>query len=525
MLERRLQDLWINLQGKKAHMPHFLSEVRIDGLRGIHDLVVPLDYPVSVIAGENASGKSTVLFAAACAYKVPGAKPKDYVPSTFFPDYSPAFGERRDEEGAVQIGYAYSTPGGSLSMQWGRSESGRRWNRSFFGRKQAKQPERPVYVRTLSNLSNPSEVRSVLQLSMQQVSEEPMNAAQIDFAQKILMSFPYSEVVKLLKPSDNSKTLLFASRNDGAAYSEFHMAAGERALLHMAHSVSQIKDALVLIDEIEAGLHPWVQRLLMLQLQQLALRNNLQVLVTTHSQAVLETVPSSGRIFLQRTDQGNVRSVPPYQDIIQHALYGRADTIIMNVLCEDQTAADIISGVVDYIALEDKIERSAIRIGRDTGADEFPTHIKAFRKFNLLYSFVFVLDGDQKDGTAASKMREAAESSIQIAYLPGEGSPEEWIWNCLEARGEEFAGSLRVSIDTLMQEIQRINSIYYSASDSRSSIFKAKINGLKEVLGQMTLCRDVAYAEAQRPDSELRPLMEELRATLVRGRLDASPLG
>ena len=32
---------------------------------------------------------------------------------------------------------------------------------SFLGRKNATQPERPVYLRMLSNLSNPSEVRGV----------------------------------------------------------------------------------------------------------------------------------------------------------------------------------------------------------------------------------------------------------------------------------------------------------------------------------------------------------------------------
>ena len=85
MLERRLKDLWERLQGKKPHMQHFLEGIRLDGIRGIDDLRVVFDYPVSVIAGGNASGKSTVLFAAACAYKDPEAGVKDFVPSTLFP--------------------------------------------------------------------------------------------------------------------------------------------------------------------------------------------------------------------------------------------------------------------------------------------------------------------------------------------------------------------------------------------------------------------------------------------------------
>ena len=74
MIERRLKALWERLQGKKPHLPHFLTEIHLQGIRGIDDLRVVFDYPVSVIAGGNASGKSTVLFAAACAYKVPGAR-------------------------------------------------------------------------------------------------------------------------------------------------------------------------------------------------------------------------------------------------------------------------------------------------------------------------------------------------------------------------------------------------------------------------------------------------------------------
>lgn len=96
MIERRLRDLWERLQGKKPHLPHFLAEIHLEGIRGIEDVRIKLDYPVSVIAGGNASGKSTVLFAAACAYKVPGAGVKDFVPSTLFPDYRPKVGQREN---------------------------------------------------------------------------------------------------------------------------------------------------------------------------------------------------------------------------------------------------------------------------------------------------------------------------------------------------------------------------------------------------------------------------------------------
>ena len=224
MLERRFASLWGQLQGKKPHFPHFLTDVRLNGIRGIDDLRVRFDYPVSVIAGGNASGKSTVLFAAACAYNVPGAGVRDFVPSTLFPYYHPKAGAREDDKGEITIEFDYLTPDGRLSM---RLRRGKDWGRGFFGRKGASQPKRRVYLRTLSNLSNPAEVRGVLNMSrlISAPQETHLTASQIEFAQRML-PFRYEEVVAL---SSGRKNLLFAAQESGAAYSELHMAAGERA--------------------------------------------------------------------------------------------------------------------------------------------------------------------------------------------------------------------------------------------------------------------------------------------------------
>ena len=38
MIERRFGDLWQQLQGKKPHLPHFLAEIHLRGIRGVDDL-------------------------------------------------------------------------------------------------------------------------------------------------------------------------------------------------------------------------------------------------------------------------------------------------------------------------------------------------------------------------------------------------------------------------------------------------------------------------------------------------------
>ena len=542
MIERRFAKLWQQLQGKKPHLPHFLAEVSIDGIRGINDLRVGFDYPVSVIAGGNASGKSTVLFAAACAYKVPGAGVRDFVPSTLFPDYrlrvgarqAPSgatraslprrtlfpdyrpVGERQDGRPKTTIEFQYATPEGRRAMRWQRSKA---WSRNFLGRRGGKQPERPVYLRTLSNLSNPSEVRSVLGMSQLRVApaESPLTALQVDFAQRML-PFDYATVVRL---SSGAKSLLFAEQASGAAYSELHMAAGERAVLRLAAEIAQLRDALVLIDEVEAGLHPWVQQLLMLQLQQLALLNNLQVLVTTHSPVVLECVPENGRVFLERDESGKVAVVPAYRDLVQDALYGRSDESL-NVLCEDDAAEGILQGVLDDLLPKHRVRRESVRIGRDTGANEFPAHATAFRKFGQIESFVFVLDGDKRDSRIASEIRSRAQrDDVPVFYLPGDQAPEMWVWQGLGGEGQPaLAEALGIELGELKARMERLNAVFDSASDSPQNIAKTKMQGLAEALERdvAEVCRVVARRETQNEASDIQPLARNLEEALSRWR-------
>lgn len=514
MVEQRFRRLTEQLQGKKPYMPHFLSEVRLEGIRGIDDLRVVFDYPVSVIAGGNATGKSTVLFATACAYRVPGAGPRDFVPSTLFPGYYPKAGDREDEKREVIIEFDYSTPNGRLPMRWRRTKKG--WNRSFLGRKGASQPERPVYIRTLSNLSNPSEVRGVLSMSnlSHPPQEERLTASQIEFAHQML-PFRYAEVVEL---SGGSKNLLFASQQSGAAYSEFHMAAGERAILRLSQQIAQLNGALVLVDEIEAGLHPWVQQLLMLQLQQLALRNDLQIIVTSHSPIVLDSVPANGRIFLDRDETGKVTVRPAYHDIVQDALYGRLNDTL-NLLCEDDAAEGILLGVFDYLLPKQGVKPDSVRIGRDTGAEEFPAHALAFRKFGQIQGFTFVLDGDKRNTDIQDRIHAGARREVPVLYLPGENAPEIWVWGRLSAN-QSAATALGIGLPELSSHINQLNQLFDSASDPPSQIAKTKLHNLANRLHRTSpeVCRVLARLEANLQESDIQPLVEGLESSLLNWR-------
>ena len=510
MIQKKLQKVWRQLQGKKPQMPQFLALLRLRGIRGIQDLQVTLDYPVSVIAGENGSGKSTVLFAAACAYKVPGAGRRDFVPSSLFPDYSPKYGVYADDKSEATIDFDYATPEGYQAMRWRRAKG---WTRSFPGRRSVAQPERSVYLRTLSNLSNPSEVRGVLSMSRAKSApqETPMTAAQIRFAEGSL-PFRYSGVVDLTSPG---KRLLFAGQKTGPNYSELHMAAGERAILRLSKEIAQLDGALILIDEVEAGLHPWVQQLLMLHLQELALRHDLQVIVTSHSPTVLDSVPQQGRIFLERDQHGEVRVRAAYHDVIQNALYGRSVNAL-NVLCEDEASEGILQGVLDYLLPRLQINPQAVRIGRDAGGEEFPMHAAAFRKFGQIDTFVFVLDGDKTATPLEGKIQRAAGGDVPVYFLPGLEGPESWVWKQVRTSSADELGGLGIASPDLHTEMDRLEAVYAAASNDSAEVAKAKLYGLSEILDRRLpdLCRVVARVEAGRSASDIQPLVENLKSSL-----------
>ena len=532
MTDRKLRNLWDALQGRLPYMQDFLTEVRLGGadylinmrnassdaplslfqrggVRGIHDLRVRFNYPVSVIAGESGSGKSTVLFAAACAYRVPGAGRREFVPSVLFPDYQPKQGTHGDKGAETVLQYEYSTSDGQRSMMWKRTTKG--WDRSFLGRPGASQPERQVYLRTLGNLTNPSELLGILGMArIKSASQElPLTASQIEFAQRLL-PFKYSEVIKL-SGDRRKENLLVVTQENGAAYSEFHMAAGERAILRLSQDIAQAKGALVLIDEVEASLHPSAQKFLMLELQQLALRNDLQIIVTTHSPVVLDSVPQIGRIFLARNEEGEVSVHPPYRDLIQDVLYGRSDEKFQ-LLCEDEMADSLLQGVFDIIIPRLNARRGSIRIGRDMGAEEFPMYAKALERFGQVQNFIFVSDGDRRGTNLEQIIQKNTRHKARVVFLPGEDAPEVWVWKKLKDSSDLWVKELGIAPGDFSQQMSYLNSLYGAATDSDSNIAKAKLRGLSEVVGRSDtdICRMIARREAGRKESDIQPLVENL---------------
>lgn len=473
-----------------------LRAVIIRHLRGIRDLRVPFNYPVCVLAGPNGCGKSTVLFSCASAYRDPARGPREFVPTSLFPNFIDPGGRGvSDAVDATEVEFDYVHEGAAYAMVWRRGKS---WNRSFLGRKGGRQPERSVYLRTLANLTNPSEVRGLLQLARKPFETREISADLLVFAHRILPR----EYRRLSLIRSGLRDLLFAEVADGskAGYSEFHMSSGERAVLRISQDISSLEGALVLIDEVEAGLHPFTQQQTMLELQRLALRRRLQIVVASHSPVVLDSVPPEARIFLDRDpESAEVVLAPAYRDIFQKALYGQSQDRL-SILCEEEAAEALIRGVLDVLNPRLGLRHDDFVVGRNTGKNEFPGHVRTLGKFGRLRDFVMILDGDSR--TVESAIRSAAEghgAQVRPLFLPGEGSPENWTWRVLVRRTGDHAEALglaRVDLERRMAEIERVTEGAVQQGDRA----KARLAALAGELDRQPaeVVRRVGAGEAER---------------------------
>ena len=496
LIARELREVWDALRASNGHREDALTAVRIRKLRGIWDIRISLEYPVSVLAGPNGCGKSTVLFACACAYRVPGESPRDFTPGNLFPNFtSRQQAVSSDAPQQTELEFQYLHHGNDLSMTWRRRRS---WTRRFSSQNRGTQPERQVYLRTLANLTNPSEVRSVLQLGRKHVETRTLEPDLLIFADRIL-PWRYRNLTLV---SGRTSDLLFAEMEDigETRYSEFHMSSGERSILRISKDISVLENALVLIDEIDTGLHPYTQQQAMLELQRSALRQGLQIVVASHSPVVLDSVPPEARIFLDRDDEtGQVRRAPAYRDIFQKALYGTSQDQLC-ILCEDAVAEGVIRGVFDVLNVELGLLHGDVVIGRDTGRDEFSGHVRTLAKFNKLSGFILVLDGDSR--ALEERLQAVAERhgrAVQLLFLPGDGPPEQWLWERVRTRPDEYAARLGLTgadMQKTMKDLERL----FDGSVRQQDVAKVSITALADRLERTVpeVARIVGQREAEK---------------------------
>ena len=391
-----------------ANFGAVLRSINIHGFRGIADLTVEFEFPVTVIAGLNGAGKSTVSQISLSAYKKPSTatKYKRFYIRDFFPksvvDPTPFI-----DDAFVKFRYETDNPEKPQELTVSRKKS--EWS----GYK--RQPERQCFYVGFTMYIPKVERKDVsiyrgksIELSARRnVSEETRS-----IVQKILGQ-PYDNLYFQDVHHRQRHAELGIAVRGGQRYSENNMGFGEGRVLYLVDLLETAPEqSLFVVEEPETALHEYAQYEIAKYFLEVCSRRHHQIILTTHSMQVIDALPNEARLFLARGDTGvSVQSglgLPRIRAILS-AGYKRDFLVFV----EDEFAKALLQEIIRKV---DKELLDAIDIKPVGNTDDVKKAVY-FTRTTLGKACAGVLDGDMNP-----------DSTSNIFTLPGNEAPEKEVY-------------------------------------------------------------------------------------------------
>lgn len=410
----------------------FLKKVTITA-RAFQDKSIVFNFPVTAIVGINGGGKTTVLGAAACAYKT-------IKPSLFFTKSGRFDSSMQNWKFEYELIDKKIKPSDAIRRSAKFTHS--RWSRSGL--------EREVAVFGVSRTVPANERPELNRCASQKFDVSPENIDKINSGvAKAVASILDKDISKfsfLRVDSSGRVTLLAGQTPIGKAYSEFHFGAGESSIIRMAIKLETIaENSLVLIEEIENGLHPVATIRMVEYLIDLAQRRKIQVIFTTHSNDALKPLPDkaiwaavNSNLYQGKLEISSLR-----------AITGEIDSKLV-IFVEDNFAKIWVEGILRSLP---NLAMDAISVHAMEGdGTAVKVHLSHNEDPSVDQVSVCLIDGDS--------LKQENEDKL-IYRLPGE-SPESYIYDKVWEKLDELVGELAVSLLRRYEEQQKIAEIIRS---------------------------------------------------------------
>lgn len=425
----------IRRQFSEGQWKKFIKSITIKNIHGWTGQRIDFNFPVCAIVGENGIGKSTFLKAAACAYN-------NTCGPTFYPSkmYVKTQWDNNSIDGAY-IEYVIQEGDRTRPTHWKKTND---WGYT----PKTSKPKRSVFFLDVSRTLPLDATAGYAKIAKQSVSE---NQGNVMLSDESLEGISYvlgrSYVAARFTSTDiDPKKEVGILTNTFGEVSQFHQGAGEDATLDLFKLLQRIPmNSLLIIDEVEASLHPAAQRRLVRYLLKVARIKKLQIILSTHSNNVLDEIPPEGRIMLLQM-QNNKEIL--YGVSSKFALSSIDDSLHPEVFVfvEDDEAETIVNEIVKKKDNSGRVlSRISVKpIGSYAVVD---TVARLICENTLPYRGIAIVDGDRIN-------------DCQFCHLsiPGTDAPEKQIikdlknrnWDNLDNRFGMGAGSLFQILDDSM---------------------------------------------------------------------------
>lgn len=459
-------------------------------MRGLTSFKMYFNYPITAVSGKNGSGKSTLLALACCGYhnRKAGFKPPNRRQSYYtFADFFIQHSEDLPPEGIkIFYGIAHdnwrSAPSG-VALQLRKKNKGGKWN------DYSKRIGKDVVFLGIERIVPHNEKSQSKSYSRYFSSRGGQGwEDRVKEAVGRVLGKKYDN----FKFVTHSKYRLPIVSCRGESYSGFNMGAGENALFEMfaiMHAVSE--GALIVVDEIELGLHAEAQIKFINELKKLCLERKLQVICTTHSRYVFDELPDDARFFIDNVNGSTVVTDSISPDYAFSKLSSKCSNEL-HVLVEDKVAKAILMA-----ALPGSV-RSRVTVEVIGSAPALSRQLAANYMRETQSPMIVVFDGDQKNlesfniGHALSMAEPDDKSKFKdwvmerVYYLPSETWPESW----LVQKGVESIGDVSKAFRICEGEMSDILGRGSEAGKHKELSEIGRLAGLseQEVLNRLSLC-------------------------------------
>ena len=506
--ERKLLNWWKS----SNDFPYpILKQIAIKGktgLRGIRDLSIEFKYPLTVICGKNGVGKTTILALAALAYHSPKGhypinalrKPRRRENFTYYTFRDFFFKGPNDPDiTGIEISWKYWD--GKEKKILRIVKQSKKWMHY------ERRPKRPVHYLGMIR-AIPAQEYKILRSrfgSSKRIKKKDVDSTYLVLFKNV-MSQSYTNATIL-----STKDVSIRSVNLGNdKYTSFNMGTGEDAALYILDVISRTPNgALIVIDEIEIGLHPEAQIRLAKVLQKIMLKKKLQIIVSTHSEYFIDAVPRIARVLIQKGGPHHNPIHGPTTRLAIGAMKGSQEPELI-IYCEDGVAENLIRQALDS-AIRKRVK--IVPVGSDSELiNQAIAHIRAgFREL-----LIIVWDGDVKNKKRDLKKwigridNEIDLTKINITFMPGNQKPEDWILTQLD--NEEVVKFLKSELQCNEEaEVRELIAQLKSLSNSKDIFFEfSKHSGLDINESKQILAKSV-IRQSEKPLSQI---VEDIRSVL-----------
>jgi hypothetical protein len=239
-----------------------------------------------------------------------------------------------------------------------------------------------------------------------------------------IFSMPHNIQIYEIGSHVNKKAFLIESpSNDG--YSSYNAASGEESVLNILQEIIESPtNSLILIDEIEAGFHPSIQRKVADIIYYISWANKKQFIITTHSPTLMSAFGIKSRRFIDVLPNGSITCI---NQIAVNAAFSKMDSKaypLFNLYCEDDIAHFIIKNLLIKLNQQDKYFHRLVNIIESGPANmvkqDYERHKKNFNQMRLKIGYACVFDGDYQQEYSSYHQNSDEHSLFLYPYVAPE---------------------------------------------------------------------------------------------------------